>query len=112
MKKTISILAGVILAVNVFATGNEGVNPPQSGVLTGTTTASSITNTFAFPFQTAPVLTVYPTLTNGTPVTNVFVTTTNFAISFPASGTNTPFAWSAAVGATKIQYGSSTNFVH
>ena len=109
MKKLISILAGVVLAVNAFATGNEGVNPPQSGVLIGTATSQILTNQFAFPFQTAPVVTIYPGSTNGTPVTNSFVTTTNFAISFAPAGTNTAWAWTAAVGATKLQYGTSTN---
>ena len=111
MKKLISILAGVVLAVNAFATGNEGVNPPQSGLIANAVTNQITTNSFAFPFQVAPVLTIYPIATNGTPVTNVFVTTTNFAISFPPSGTNAAFGWSAVVGGTKMEYGTQSFIV-
>ena len=95
-----------MLAISALATGNEGVNPPQSGVLTVANGVNAITNTFAFPFTVAPCLVVYSSLTNGTPVTNNFVTTTNFAISFPAGGTNSAFAWQAFVGATRQQSGT------
>lgn len=93
---------------NIFATGNEGVNPPQSGVITPATGTTSITNTFAFPFQTVPVMVVYSALTNGTPITNS-ITTTNFTLSWPVAGsTNASFAWQAYVGGTRMQSGTNT----
>ena len=96
-----------MLAVSVFATGNEGVNPPQSGVLTSSNGVAGITNTFAFPFQTVPLLVVYAANTNGTPITNALITTTNFGITFPINGsTNNSFAWQAFVGGTKMAFGS------
>ena len=110
MKKIISIGASLVLAVNVFATGNLGVNTPQSGVLLSTNLVTGITNTFAQPFQSTPLLYVFASATNGTPVTNAFVTTTNFGITFPVNGsTNNSFAWSAFVGGTKLQSGANTN---
>jgi hypothetical protein len=106
MKKLISLCAAVGVAASALATGNLGVNPPQSGVLTVTNAASVITNQFAEAYTVAPCLVVYSSLTNGTPVTNNFVTTTNFAISFPTGGTNSAFAWQAFVGATCQQSGT------
>jgi len=106
MKKILLICAAATLAVSAFATGSVGVNPPQSGVITVTNGAQSVTNTFAYPFQTTPVLVVYCNATNGTPVTNNFVTTTNFAISFPVAGTNDAYSWQAYVGGTRMQSGS------
>lgn len=106
MKKLISIGASLILAVSLFATGNEGVNPPQNGVITVANSVPNVTNTFAFPFQTTPLLVVYCNAANGSPITNNFVTTTNFAISFPALGTNDAYAWQAFVGGTRMQSGT------
>ena len=107
MKKLLSIGASLMLAVSVFATGNEGVNPPQSGVITPANGVTSVTNTFAFPFQTTPLLVVYAAATNSTPITNSTLTTTNFVISWPVNGsTNASFAWSAFVGGTKMAFGS------
>jgi hypothetical protein len=109
MKKLISIGASFILAVSAFATGNEGVNPAQGGVLTPASGVSSITNTFAFPYQTVPLMIVYAGATNSTPITNA-ITTTNFTLSYPVNGsTNASFVWQAFVGGTKMCFGSSTN---
>lgn len=109
MKKTISIFTCLMIAVAVFATGNEGVNPPQSGVIIPTSATPNITNTFAYPFQSVPLVIIYSSLTNGTPITNNFVTTTNFGFSFPTPGTNSSFAWQAFVGGTKMDFGANTN---
>jgi hypothetical protein len=103
MKKIISILAGVSLVATVFATGNEGVNPPQSGVL-NSGNVQGVTNTFAFPFQTVPVLVVYPQNTNASPFTNT-ITTTNFYTLF--GQTNDSISWQAYVGGTKEAFGTN-----
>jgi hypothetical protein len=109
MKKILSIGAALMLAVTVFATGNEGVNPPQAGILTPANGVTAITNQFAFPFQTTPLMVVYAAATNSTPITNT-ITTTNFTISYPANGsTNASFVWQAFVGGTKMCFGSLTN---
>lgn len=109
MKKIFSILSILALAVSAYATGNEGVNPPQSGVINPAINTTSITNTFAFPFQTTPVMIVYSAQTNGTPITNS-ITTTNFTLSWPVNGsTNASFAWQAFVGGTKMAFGTATN---
>ena len=107
MKKIISILAGLGLGASVFATGSVGVNPAQNGILNLTNGLASITNTFAYPFQVAPVMFFYATATNQTPITNNFVTTTNFSISYPVNAsTNGIVAWTAYVGGTRMQAGS------
>lgn len=107
MKKLISIGASLMLAASVLATGNEGVNPPQSGVLNPATGVINVTNSFAFPYQTVPLLVIYSAATNGTPITNIFLTTTNFAFSYPVAGsTNASFAWQSFVGGTKLTYGT------
>jgi hypothetical protein len=116
MRNTIlSISLGIVLAFcsawNSFATGAEGVNPQQNGIVTGNTTSQTITNSFPFPYTVPPVMQFFPTLTNATPLTNVFVTTTNFAISFPAAGTNTPIGWMASIGATRMEYGTNAFLV-
>jgi hypothetical protein len=109
MKIILSILFGAALAVNAFATGSEGFNPPQSGTINPATGIFNVTNTFAFPFQTTPLLVVYSAATNGTPITNNFVTTTNFSISYPVNGsTNASFSWQAYVGGTRMESGTQT----
>lgn len=109
MKKIISICSAFLVAASAFATGNEGVNLPQIGTSYVTNGVSAFTNTFAFPFQNTPLVVVYSSLTNGSPTTNTFVTTTNFATSFPPGGTNAAFTWSAFVGGTKMAFGTATN---
>jgi hypothetical protein len=106
MKKILSIGAGLMLAVSAFATGNEGVNVPQSGVITPGATPN-ITNSFALPYQTVPLIVIYASATNGTPITNGVITTTNFSFSFPAAGTNDTYAWQSFVGGTKEAFGTN-----
>ncbi len=107
MKKLISIGASLMIAVAVFAAGSIGVNPPQKGVLYPANGTYSITNTFAYPFQTTPLLVVSAGATNSTPITNSVLTKTNFVISWPVNGsTNASFSWSAFVGGTRMQSGT------
>lgn len=111
MKKILSIIAVLALAVNCFATGAQGVNPVQTGQVTFTGTTQS--NTFAFPFayQAIPVMQFYPNQTNGTPITNSLVTTTNFQLQIataPGTGTNYNFTWVAYAGVPIIQFGTNS----
>lgn len=107
-KKLLSIGVGLCIGVSAFATGSVGVNPPQNGTLNFTNGIPGITNSFAYPYTVAPVVTLYAISgTNATPLTNNFVTTTNFAVTLPANAsTNGVVYWTAAVGATRLQAGS------
>ena len=96
-----------MLAISALATGNEGVNPPQSGVITVSNGLNIVTNTFAFPFQQTPLVVMFSSLAAGAPITNNFVTTTNFAFTFPLAGTNASFSWQAFVGGTRMQSGTN-----
>ena len=107
MKKLILILAGIGMAASVFATGNEGVNPPQTGVTTFTQAGGLIvTNTFAFPFQTAPLALLSPSSTN----TFTWATTTTNLIITSGGGsavTNYTVNYAVFVGGTRMQSGTN-----
>jgi hypothetical protein len=112
MKKILSIFALCALAVNCFATGNEGVNPAQNGVISVVTNggAASLyyTNTFPFAYQSLPVVTLFNLgNTNAVPFTNT-VSTTNFIVELNTP-TNTLVAWQSYMGTPTIQVGSFTN---
>ena len=112
MKKLISILTSLGLAVSAYATGDYQPVPTQSGTLTFTpgTLDNTITNSFALPFSVKPVMVFYPITTNCTPITNYllstkcFVTSSNFAVASAATN-NAVMAWTAYVGSTAIQTG-------
>ena len=110
MKKILLIGAAFALAISAFATGNEGVNPQQNGILNYNSSTTLIqTNTFAFPYQSVPVVTVQGLSTNGAPFTVSGITTTNFVLTTTAnSTTNASVAWQSFVGGTRLQYGSNT----
>jgi len=111
MKKIFSILTGLVLAVNCFATGSLGVNPQQSGVITVVTNGAAslyYTNTFPSPYQSVPVVTLFNLgNTNALPLTNS-VTSTNFIVELNTP-TNTTIAWQSYIGTPTIQSGSFTN---
>ena len=105
MKKLISIGASLMLAVSVFSAGVVGVNPPQNGSVVFTPAGGLVmTTSFAYPFQTAPLMQLYSSATNVTYTS----TTTNFVITSVGTGgaTNYSVAWSAFVGGTKMAFGS------
>ena len=105
MKKLISIGASLILAVSVFAAGTLGVNPPQNGSVVFTPAGGLVmTTSFAYPFQTAPLMQLYSSATN----VSYTSTTTNFVVTSVGAGgaTNYSVAWSAFVGGTKMAFGS------
>ena len=52
-----------------------------------------------------PVVQLNAITTNSQPITNVFVTTTNFAVS--ANATNSQVAWNAFAGYQRLQYGTN-----
>jgi len=108
MKKIISICAVFSLAISAFAAGNEGVNPPQSGVLNFSAATTLIqTNTFAFPYQSVPVVLIQGLATNGAPFTVSGITISNFVLTISASATtNASVAWQSFVGGTRMQSGS------
>ena len=107
MKKLISIGASFILAVSIFAAGTLGFNTPQGGSVVFTPAGGLIvTNSFAYPFQTAPLMQLYSSATNVTYTS----TTTNFVITSVGAGgaTNYSVTWSAFVGGTRMQSGTSS----
>jgi hypothetical protein len=106
MKKLISFGCSVCLAVSVFASGEYGPNVPQTGVLNfppGTVLNSS-SNMFPFAFSVPPVMIFYATTTNSAPITNNFVTTTNFGVQ-SASTNNAIITWTAYLGYPRMQSG-------
>jgi hypothetical protein len=125
MKNTFLSIACVIgLALcstwNSFATGNEGVNPPQNGSVTFVAT-NSVTTAFAFAYATPPVMQLFGSVTNLSPFTNT-VTTTNFTLTIAATNATAgggwgAVGWSAFVGgtreaaATNLLTTATTNFV-
>jgi hypothetical protein len=111
MKKLTSIGASLMLAFSALAAGVVGVNPPQSGVLNfdGATTLVQ-TKTFAYPFQTTPLVTINGLLTNNSPFTVSAVTTTGFTLTVTTlATTNASVAWQAFVGGTRLQSGILAN---
>lgn len=111
MKTLFKWLVGLVVALalaggSAFATGAVGLNPVQTGNLTFTVgTGVYITNQFSFPYTTVPILQTSLITTNAFPVTNVFVTTTNFAVS--ANTTNSQISWVAFVGYPRVQTGTN-----
>lgn len=109
MKKILSILAGVALTVECFATGAIGVNPSQNGIISIVTNGAATllyTNTFPYPFQSVPVVALFNLgNTNALPFTNV-VTSTNFILQLNTP-TNTTVAWQAFIGTPRIQSGTN-----
>lgn len=102
-----------MLAVSALATGAIGPNPPQSGVSTFTANTWTNTITFAYPFQSVPVINSFYVsgATNSLPFTNNAVTTTNFNIIVNTTnslGTNQAvIAWQAYVGGTRLESGTN-----
>lgn len=105
--KLSAFLAVVLLAVNsAFGTGAVGLNPVQTGTLTFTTANGVyITNAFAYPYTTVPIVQFSLVTTNAFPVTNVAVTPTNFIVS--ANTTNSTISWVSFVGFPRVQTGTN-----
>lgn len=104
MKKLISFLASIGLAGSVFATGSFPINSPQSGVsaFTGTTQTNVIT--FSPAFTTTPIVQVFGSVTNASPITTT-VTSSNLTIV--VSSTNLSVAWNAYLGYPRVQFGTN-----
>lgn len=109
--KIISIFSAVaLMALAPFAqaTGTVGVDPVQTGSLTfSASTGFYITNQFPFPFTTAPVLQLFAATTNAVPITNIFVTATNFAVSVNATNPPSQVNWQAFVGYPRVLTGTN-----
>lgn len=108
MKKLISIGASLMLAVSAFATGNEGVNPPQVGTIVFNTGSGLVQSTnFAMAFQTPPVAVIFGSSTNTFTYTT---TTTNITVTSGGGtgATNYTVGYSAYVGGTRLEYGTGT----
>lgn len=111
MKNIISIGVGLMVAASAFATGTPGVNPPQTGTIVNTNVAAIqyFTNTFAYSYQTPPVVMLFNTgTTNVLPFTNV-VTTTNFIVQSATNGFTASILWQAFAGTPRIQGFTFTN---
>ncbi len=107
------LLAMILCGLKSFATGAEGINPTQQGLINATSNSAAIayyTNTFAFPFQSLPVVTLFTvgTVTNAMPYTNV-VTTTNFVVQFATNGFSPTIYWQAYIGTPRIISMTPTN---
>jgi len=111
MKNLLSSL--VIVAVLLFtrsasATGSVGVDPVQTGTLTfNVSTGFYQTNQFPFSYTTPPIMQFIALTTNAVPITNVFVTTTNFAVSVNATNPAASVQWTASVGYPRFQNGTN-----
>ena len=106
-------MAVLTLAWNCFATGPIPINTIQSGTLSFVTNAASpliITNQFTSPFTYPPVVQLFllTGFTNALPLTNTFVTTTNFATEL-ATPTNCTVAWTATPVYTLMQWGTNSS---
>ena len=106
MKKIISLIGGMLLAANCFATGDYPVNSPQSGVQAYTGALQTNTITFSPQFTTVPIVQVFGSVTNASPITTT-VTVSNVVIV--VSSTNLSVAWNAYIGYPRLQYGSVAN---
>ena len=113
IKLAFASAVAVFVSLAVFATGPTPINSPQSGVITFTNgNALIITNQFPVGFTYPPVMQFYLVsgVSNCIPITNNFVTTTNFAISpttTVATGTNCAIAWNAFIGYPRVQIGTN-----
>lgn len=104
----LSVLALLATAQVVKATGNVGVDPVQTGSLTfNVSTGFYITNQFPFAYTTPPVIQLSAGTTNAVPITNIFVTTTNFAVSSNATNPAAQINWVSFVGYPRVQTGTN-----
>lgn len=110
-KKIISLFSAVgLLAVAqlAHATGGVGVDPVQTGSLTfSVSTGFYITNQFPYSYTTPPVVQLAAGTTNAVPITNIFVTTTNFAVSVNATNPASQVNWTAFVGYPRVLTGTN-----
>lgn len=110
-KKIISLFSVVVLLAAsplAFATGGVGVDPVQTGSLTfNVSTGFYITNQFPFAYTTPPVVQLSAGTTNAVPITNIFVTATNFAVSVNATNPAAQVNWTAFVGYPRVQTGTN-----
>lgn len=102
-------MCGVTLAYNAFATGNEGVNPPQSGVINFSTGGLIVTNSFPFAYSSQPAVIAYSLNgTNNTPFVVSAVTLTNFVLTaFNGATTNASAAWASFAAYPRIYSGTN-----
>lgn len=101
-------VACIGLAETAVATGNVGANPVQTGSLTfNVSTGFYITNTFPFAYTAPPVVQFFAGTTNAVPITNIFVTTTNFAVSVNATNPASQVNWIASLGYPRIASGTN-----
>jgi len=112
MNKFLSIVGVLAVALNTFATGAYQIDSPQSGVVIFTGTNQSQTITFAPGYSRIPVMQVFGSSTNASPITNS-VTSTNFTLS--VASTNLSVAWNSFIGYPRLQKGTfvaggGTNF--
>jgi len=103
MKKILSIVGVLAVVLNTFATGAYQLDSPQSGVFIFTGTNQSQTITFNPGFSRTPVIQVFGSSTNASPITNS-VTATNLTIS--VASTNLSVAWNAFIGYPRLQKGT------
>lgn len=101
-------VACVAIADTAAATGSVGIDPVQTGSLTfNVSTGFYITNAFPFSYTTPPVMQCFAATTNAVPITNIFVTTTNFAVSVNATNPAAAVNWISSVGYPRIQAGTN-----
>jgi len=108
----ISLTLATVVAIatqvwNYYPPNIVGSNPSQSGtiVITNQIPATlSFTNTFPFPFYTAPVMQFVVNSTNAqnNPLTTT-ITSTNFIVS--SGNTNASIFWTAYIGYPRVQAG-------
>lgn len=109
---TAAIGLSVLLVDDCMATGPIPLDTAQSGVLSFNTNGASpliITNTFSPGFTYPPAMTFFLVsgVTNALPLTNTFITTTNFTVEL-ATPTNCSVAWTAFAGYPRLQFGTNT----
>lgn len=109
--KIISLFSAVVLLAAsplAFATGGVGVDPVQTGSLIfNVSTGFYQTNQFPFAYTTPPIVQLFAGTTNAVPITNIFVTSTNFAVSVNATNPASQVNWTAFVGYPRVQVGTN-----
>lgn len=104
--RTLILALAAMVAGASFAASVVTINSPQSGTLTFSGAGIfNITNSFAAPYTQPPIVTFSSTSTSAYPITNNFVTTTNFSVS--VANTNVQISWSSYAAYPRLAMGTN-----
>lgn len=111
MKKIIlsfALMAGLVSAA--FGSGIIPIDSTSSGVFTMSSLTGLTTNVpFTSLYSRIPIVQLFPTTTNNSPITLGAITPTNFAVTVTtASATNISIFWRAYPASPLIQTGTNT----